>query len=52
MLSDIEDNEIYVEGITNIFIESMKAPARNLHSKAVMLFRTLVQVTKDQSMNS
>ena len=48
MLADIEDNEIYAEGITNVFIESMKAPARNLHSKAVTLFRTLVQATQNE----
>lgn len=47
MLADIEDNEIYAEGITNVFIESMKAPSRSLHSKAVVLFTTLVQNTKD-----
>jgi U3 small nucleolar RNA-associated protein 20 len=42
MLSDLDDNEDYSEGVMNIFIESMKAPGRNLHSKAVPLFNALV----------
>jgi hypothetical protein len=48
MLADIGDNEIYAEGITNVFLESMKAPARNIHSKAVVLFNTLIQSTQSE----
>lgn len=43
MLDDIEDNQEYSEAIMNVFVESMKAPGRSLHSKALLLFNTLVQ---------
>jgi len=50
MLADIGDNVIYAEGVTNAFIESMKAPSRSLHSKAVILFKALVQSDKSGGM--
>jgi hypothetical protein len=43
MLDNIEDNEEFSEAVTNIFVESMKAPGRNIHSKALSLFNALIQ---------
>jgi hypothetical protein len=43
MLNDIGENAEYSEGIANVFIESMKAPGRSLHSKAIALFNALVE---------
>jgi U3 small nucleolar RNA-associated protein 20 len=41
ILDDIE-NEEYSEAVMNMFVESMKAPGRNLHSKALSIFNALV----------
>jgi hypothetical protein len=41
MLSDIDQNEEFSEAITNVFVESMKAPGNSLHSKALSLFNAL-----------
>jgi U3 small nucleolar RNA-associated protein 20 len=43
MLKDVDGNQDYSEAVMNMFIESMKAPNRNVHSKAIPLFDTLVQ---------
>jgi U3 small nucleolar RNA-associated protein 20 len=42
ILGEIGDNEEYCEAIGNMFVESMKAPGNNLHSRAVNLFDTMV----------
>jgi U3 small nucleolar RNA-associated protein 20 len=42
ILDDIENNEEYSEAVMNVFVESMKAPGRNLHSKALSIFNALV----------
>ena len=41
ILSDIDENEEFSEAITNVFVESMKAPGNSLHSKALSLFNVL-----------
>ena len=43
MFDDIDDNEEYLEAMTNIFVESMKGPGRALHSKSIVLFNDLFQ---------
>jgi hypothetical protein len=43
MLTDSGDNEEYSEAIVNVFVESMKAPGRGLHSKALSLFNAIVE---------
>ena len=43
MLANIDDNEEYSEAIVNVFVESMKAPGRSLHSKALSLFNAIIQ---------
>lgn len=43
MMEDIGDNTEYQDAITNIFVESMKAPGRTLHSKALLLFKALLE---------
>jgi len=43
MLSDINHNEEFSEAITNVFVESMKAPGNSLHSKALSLFHALAE---------
>jgi len=42
ILDDIENNEEYSEAVMNVFVESMKAPGRNVHSKALSIFNALI----------
>jgi hypothetical protein len=44
MLDNIDDNEEYAEAVTNIFVESMRAPGKTLHSKAVPLFNSIANI--------
>jgi U3 small nucleolar RNA-associated protein 20 len=41
ILDDVTEGE-YAEAVANVFIETMKAPSRTLHSKAVPLFNSLI----------
>lgn len=44
IMEDVDpDNEEYSETIANIFVESMKAPGRSLHTRAVPLFNALIR---------
>jgi U3 small nucleolar RNA-associated protein 20 len=43
ILSDVKENEEYSEAIENVFVESLKAPRRSLHSKAQVLLDALIQ---------
>lgn len=51
ILEDVDpDNEEYSEAIANIFIESMKAPSRSLHTRAVPLFNALIRTANSSGM--
>jgi U3 small nucleolar RNA-associated protein 20 len=53
ILNDLDlDNEEYSEAVGNIFVESMKAPARSLHTKAVPLFTALIHITSNSGLTT
>ena len=43
MIKEVDEDEEYREALGNAFVESMKAPGKNLHSKATKLFEALVE---------
>jgi len=52
MVSDLGDNEEYSEAVANVFVEGMKAPGRNLHSKALAIFSALVRSAQSSGITS
>jgi len=52
MMSDLGDNEEYLEAVANVFIEGSKAPGRNLHSKALAIVSALVRSAQSSGMTS
>ena len=52
MVSDLGDNEEYSEAVANVFVEGMKTPGRNLHSKALAIFSALVRSAQSSGITS
>jgi hypothetical protein len=51
ILDDVGENKEYSEALMNVFVESMKAPRGNLHSKAIPLFNSLVHYVQNSGMS-